>query len=82
MSDEQVGRMHDRQAAILMAVPAEDRRAVLMHAHFRQNISGGVLSSNLYLAVQALKRAGSAQALMDQDRDDNAKLMASDRAWR
>ena len=75
MSDEDVARMHPRQAAALMKVAADDRGAVVRHAHFLMNVTGGNLSGNIYTAAQHLAAAGSAEALMEQDREDNAKLM-------
>lgn len=74
-TDEEVNKMHPRQAAILIKIPEEDRYAVLDHAHFRQNISGGTLSSCLWDAVRRLEQLGSAQALLDETKTDNAKLM-------
>lgn len=67
MSDDEVNARNPRQAAILIQVPANDRRAVLSHAFFRQNVSGGNLSSNLQMALEAFRQAGSAQALRDED---------------
>ncbi|QHB37326.1 hypothetical protein I5G58_gp024 [Mycobacterium phage BirdsNest] len=75
MSDEAVSRMHDRQAAALMPVAANDRGAVVRHAHFLMNVTGGNLSGNIHTAIGHLKAAGSAEALMEQDRADNAALM-------
>ncbi|URC18126.1 hypothetical protein SEA_ZENTENO07_25 [Mycobacterium phage Zenteno07] len=75
MSDEEVGRMHHRQASLLMGVTPADRGAVLRHAHFLMNVTGGNLSGNIWTAIGHLATAGSAEALMEQDREDNAKLM-------
>jgi len=75
VSDEDVAKMHPRQAAYLMEVDPEARAAVTSHARFLQNISGGNLSGNIYNAIRDLNRAGSPEALMAQDREDNAKLM-------
>ena len=74
ISDADVNRMHARQAAELIQVPAEDRRVVLMHAHFMQNVSGGNLSGNLYSARLRYERMG-AEAMAADDRDANDKLM-------
>ena len=74
-TDEEIGRMHPRQAEILKEVAVEDRAAVIHHARFRMNISGGIFSSNLQLAVDSLKRLGSAEALREDTRSSNAKLM-------
>ncbi len=76
-------RMHYRQVAVLREVPEESRRAVLSHAHFLMNISGGNLSGNLWNAVQDWKRLGSsAEALITDDKEMNEKLMRRDTAWR
>lgn len=74
-TDEYVEKMHYRQAEILRNVALEDRDAVVDHAHFRMNISGGNFSSNLHLAVDSLRRFGSAAALREDTRSTNAKLM-------
>lgn len=81
-SDERIAKMHPRQQAILEPLSVEERDAVVAHAYFRQNISGGIFSGNLQLAVHALKQAGSPEALRAQDSEDNAKLMMSAKAWR
>lgn len=57
----------------------EDRAAVMAHCHFRRNISGGRTSDWISAAADALKRAGSPEALMAQDQADNEALMARDR---
>lgn len=75
MSDEEVQRMHYRQASVLMGVAPADRGAVLRHAHFLMNVTGGNLSGNLWTAIGHLATAGSAEALMEQDKADNAALM-------
>ena len=55
---------------------------MVSHAHFRQNISGGRVSDWIGAAADALKRAGSVEALRAQDQADNEALMAMDRARR
>ena len=77
MSDEAVSKLHDRQASALMPVAPADRGAVMRHAHFLMNVTGGNLSGNIHVAIGHLKAAGSAEALMEQDRADNAALMRS-----
>lgn len=79
ISDEDVNKMHYRQAAELIQVPAEDRLVVLMHAHFLMNVTGGNLSGNLWTARQAYNRLG-ADGLAAETREVNAKLMAAE--WR
>ena len=63
-------------------VTAEDRAAVLSHAHFRMNISGGNVSGWVGAAAQALRHAGSAQALRQQDAEDAQRLNERASAWR
>ncbi|AWY03936.1 hypothetical protein SEA_PHLEURON_20 [Mycobacterium phage Phleuron] len=77
ITDAELDRMHERQAAALRGVAVEDRDAVLRHAYFLMNVSGGNLSGNLRTAVRHLAEAGSAEALMQQDRADNARLMGT-----
>jgi hypothetical protein len=60
----------------------EDVSAVLGHARFRQNISGGRASDWIGAAAKALRDAGSAEALRQRDADDAQKLNNSARAWR
>ncbi len=54
----------------------EDISAVLSHARFRSNISGGNISGWIAAAADALRRAGSAEALRQEDSDANKALMA------
>jgi hypothetical protein len=58
-----------------------DISAVLSHARFRSNISGGRASDYISAAAQALRRAGSAKALSQQDSDDAQALNRRARAW-
>lgn len=61
---------------------AEDRAAVVAHAHFRQNVSGGRMSDWISAAAEALRHAGSAEALRKQDAEDAQKLNERVTAWR
>jgi hypothetical protein len=76
--------MHPRQAAVLREVPRRHRRVVTSRAHLLQNLGGGVLSSNLYAAVQEYQslvahRGGhrAAVALEQRSRADNHAAMRS-----
>lgn len=73
--DYVTNHMHPRQAQWLLKVPVEDRPVVLNHAHFMQNISGGNLSGNLQMALARYRHIG-ADAMAEQDADDNARLMS------
>ena len=78
ISDDDVQRMHYRQAAELIQVPAQDRRVVLSHAHFLMNTSPGTnLSGGLYMARQAYNRVG-AEGLARETTERNAARMAAD----
>jgi phage major head subunit gpT-like protein len=78
ISDEDVQRMHYRQAAQLIQVPAQDRGVVLMHAHFLMNASPGTnLSGGLWMARQAYNRIG-ADGLRAETAERNAARMAAD----
>jgi hypothetical protein len=74
MTDEQVNRMHYRQAEILIQVPAEDRQAVLSSAYLMMNMTATNLSGALWSCVQEYRRVG-AEAMARQDRLTNARAM-------
>jgi hypothetical protein len=67
--------MHPNQRRYLVGLNRDERRAVSAHATFLGNISGGRRSENLSYAVNDIKRAGSPEALMAQDKADNDRLM-------
>jgi hypothetical protein len=71
-----------RALKVAGVVTAEDRAAVMAHAHFRMNVSGGRVSDWIAAAADALRRAGSAQALRQQDAEDAQKLNERMAAWR
>jgi len=60
----------------------EDVEAVMAHARFRQNISGGRASDWIGAAAGALRKAGSAQDLRQQDSEDAQMLNNRALAWR
>lgn len=60
----------------------EEVSAVMSHARFRSNVSGGRVSDWISAAAQALRRAGSAQALRQQDAEDAQALNSRVSAWR
>jgi len=74
ITDEQVNKMHPRQAAILIEVPEEDRGAVLRSAHLMQNMTGGNLSGCLHSSVQEYRRIG-VLALEARDNETNRRAM-------
>jgi hypothetical protein len=77
--------LHPNVRRALKSAGVTDRdeiAAVLAHCHFMTNISGGTQSGWVHSAAQALRRAGGAEALRQQDNEANEALMARDRAWR
>jgi hypothetical protein len=78
ISDEDVNRMHYRQAAELIQVPAKDRRVVQAHAHFLMNTSPGTnFSGALYMARQDYHRLG-VDGLRAETAARNESRMAAD----
>lgn len=69
LTDDEVNAMHPRQAAVLIEVPAPDRRAVLRHAHVLQNtVPGYRLSGALEEARRYYLAAGLDALIADTDR--------------
>lgn len=74
LTDEQVNKMHYRQAEILIQVPAEDRQVVLSSAYLMMNMTATNLSGALYSSAAEYRRVG-AEALARKDRLTNARAM-------
>lgn len=70
---------HARVAAVLRPIPAEFRRGIMGIAHFYQNVGGGNISSNIYIARDEWISRGADQAALDALKAEtsrhNAKLM-------
>lgn len=74
--DDAVRAMHPRQAAVLMPLSTEERRAVYARACLLQNLMGGIFSGALSSAAADLRRVGltGMEAL---DRTDNRSALAA-----
>ena len=74
--DEAVRSMHPRQAAVLLPLTPEERRAVYNRACLLQNLLGGIFSGALSSAAADLRRVGLA-GMEALDRADNRAALAS-----
>lgn len=78
ITDQDLERMHPRQAAVLREVPEAARAVVASRARLLQNLGGGNYSSNLWIAKGELERlGGDADALEARSREDNISAMRS-----
>lgn len=64
--------LHERQAEILRTIPRKHRRVVSSRAHLLQNITGGILSGNLYQAAAEYRRVGAHELERMSKRDNHS----------
>ena len=81
VTDQDLERMHPRQAAVLREVPPEFRDVVASRARLLMNTGGGNYSGNLWIARQEFNRLGgdakAAEELEHRSRHDNISAMRS-----
>lgn len=81
VTDQDLERMHPRQAAVLREVPPEFRSVVASRARLLQNTGGGNFSGNLWNARQEFRNLGgnakAAEELEHRSRRDNISAMRS-----
>lgn len=68
--------MHERQAEVLRDIPRKHRRVVSSRAHLLQNLTGGILSGNLWTAAREYAQVGPYE-LERKSRRDNHRAMGS-----